>query len=93
MNNIKVYAKAVAAFIATVVGNMVVNLVNGVAPWPHTTGQWVQFVVTSFTAAIATLITPAKISDKQIDKDPTVVRVDPPAEAPAPGGYHNPWKP
>lgn len=87
MNQLKVYAKAVAAFVFGVVANLVVNLVHGTTPWPHSTADWVQLFVTSFGAAIGALLTPAKISDKQIDKDPTVIRVDPQTQAPAPGEW------
>lgn len=92
MNLILYYLKPVAAFAAGVAGNMLVNLINGVAPWPQTTGQWLQFAVTSFSAAIAAWIAPNKITDKQIAKDPTVVRVTPQPAAPnADGTYRNPW--
>lgn len=104
MNLVKVYGKAVAAFVATVVGNMVVNLVNGVAPWPSTGGQWVQFVVTSFGTAIAVWIAPSKITQKQLDNDPHVIggtvvddphnlpAAQQPANPPKPGTYRNPWE-
>lgn len=92
MNQVKAYAKTIAAFVAAVVGNMIVNLVNGVAPWPQNTAQWVQFAVTSFGAALAVLIAPNTITQKQIDKDPTVVRVNPQSATPAAGEYPNPWK-
>jgi hypothetical protein len=92
MNLIMYYLKPVAAFVAGVAGNMIVNLINGVDPWPQTTGQWLQFAVTSFGAAIAAWIAPNKITDKQIAKDPSVVRVIPPVQpAPPAGGYRNPW--
>jgi hypothetical protein len=80
MNPIMVYGKAIAAFVVSVVGNMIVNLVNGTAPWPQTSAQWMQFAVTSFGAAIGAWLIPNKITQKQIDKDPTVVRVDEPQQ-------------
>lgn len=70
---IKVYAKAIAAFVAGVVGNVIVNLLNGSTPWPQTTAQWVQLALTSFGPAIATWLTTGKITQKQIDKDPNVI--------------------
>jgi uncharacterized membrane protein YeaQ/YmgE (transglycosylase-associated protein family) len=92
MNQIKVYTKTFAAFIAGVIGNAVVNLINGATPWPQTGAQWVQFAVTSFGAAIAVWAAPAnKITQKQLDKDPNVVGGTVVASAPSGGEYQNPW--
>lgn len=101
---VKEYAKTVATFVVAVVGNMIVNLVNGSAPWPQTRDQWIQYVVTSFGAAIATLIVPNKITQKQLDNDPHVIggtvvsdaqvaaQPAPPHVPVVPGRYRNPWK-
>ena len=70
---IKVYAKTIAAFVAGVVANMIVSLVNGAAVWPQTKAEWTQYVLTSFGAAIAVHLTRNKITQKQIDKDPNVI--------------------
>jgi hypothetical protein len=91
VNQIKVCAKTFAAFFAAVVGNMVVNLVNGTAPWPQSSTQWVQFAVTSFGAAIATWATPNKITQKQIDKSASDAPVVNPSPPPAAGEFKDPW--
>jgi hypothetical protein len=93
---LKEYAKTAAAFVVGVVGNMIVNLVNGGAPWPQTSAEWLQYALTSFGAAIATLIVPNKITQKQLDNDPhvvggTVVDVPVAASAPTIGEYPAPW--
>lgn len=94
---VKEWAKTIAAFVAGVVANMIVNLVQGGTVWPQTKAEWIQYVLTSFGTAIAVSLTHNKITDKQIDKDPTVVRVDeqgqPAPAAPPAGGYRNPWRP
>lgn len=93
MDQIKVYAKTLAAFVAGVVANAVVNLVNGETPWPQNSAQWVQWAVTTFGAAIAVSLTRNKITQQQLDKDPNVVggTVVPSVPAPPKGGYKNPW--
>jgi hypothetical protein len=83
-------AKAIAAGVATAVVNLVVNLVNGTTPWPQTSAQWVTLVATTFGSALLVWLQPAKISDKQVAADPTVVRVDPPVES-VPDGQ-SPWQ-
>jgi hypothetical protein len=97
---IKVYAKTLAAFVAGVVANMIVNLVHGGAVWPQTKAEWTQYVLTSFGTAIAVHLTRNKITQKQIDKDPNVVggvvvpdaHIPPPAPySPPAGEYQPPW--
>jgi hypothetical protein len=86
------YAKTIASFIAATIGNAIVNLINGGVPWPQTKEEWLQFVLTTFGAAIAAWIVPNKITQKQLDKDSHVVGgvvVDVP---PVAGEYRNPWK-
>lgn len=93
MKHIKEYAKAIAAFVAGVVGNMIVQLINGGTPWPQTSAEWTQYVVTSFGAAIGALVATNKITQKQLDKDPNVVGgvvVETPPAAPS-GEFKNPW--
>lgn len=87
MNLVKEYAKAIAAWVAGVVVSVVINLVNGSTPWPTNLHELVQLLVVSFGPAIAVALQPAKISDKQVEKDPTVVRV------PAPADGESPWQP
>lgn len=93
---IREWGKTVAAFIAGVVTTMIVNLVQGNAVWPQTKDEWIQYVVTSFGAAIAVALTRNKITQKQLDKDPNVVGgvVVPDAQVPpaAPVGP-TPWVP
>lgn len=72
-NTIKVYAKTIAAFVVTVLGNALVNLINGGAPWPQTGGQWLQYAITSVGAALAVYGTPNQITQKQIDRSPNVI--------------------
>jgi uncharacterized membrane protein YeaQ/YmgE (transglycosylase-associated protein family) len=104
VNLIKEYAKTFAAFVAGVVGNAVVALVNGSTPWPQTGAEWLQYAVTSVGAAVAVWLTRNKITQKQLDKDPNVVggvvtEIPGPTGTViegnikvAPGTYQNPWK-
>lgn len=92
MNQLKVYGKALAAFVAGVVANMITNLVNGSAPWPQTGAQWLQFALTSFGAALAACVVPNKITQKQLDNDPHVIGGTVVDRPPAAGGYSNPWR-
>ena len=97
---IKEWAKTIAAFVATVVTNMIVNLVNGGAVWPQTKAEWTQYVLTSFGVAISVALTKNKITQKQLDKDPNVIGgvvvasvPTPPAApySPSSGEYPPPW--
>lgn len=100
---VKEYAKTFAAFVAGVVGNAVVDLVNGSSPWPQTGGEWARYAVTCFGPAIAVWATRNKITQDQLDKDPNVVGgvvtetpvpAVPVAPAPVPKPaveYKNPW--
>lgn len=92
---IKVYAKAVGVFVLGVIVNMITNLINGGVPWPQTGAEWVQFLGTSFGAAIVALVVPNKITQKQLDKDPAVppgVVLLPATPPTAAGEYKNPWQ-
>jgi hypothetical protein len=100
MDLVKAWAKTLAAFVAGVVTTMILNLVNGGAVWPQTRAEWLQYVLTSFGAAIAVALTRNKITQKQLDKDPNVIGGTvvpdaqvPPAAPPVGGVYRNPWKP
>lgn len=89
-------AKAVAVWVAGVLVTAVMNVVNGVSPWPVTWGQWGQYLLTSFTLAFAAWLFPNKITQKQLDKDPYVVGGTVVAEKQAPptppaGECTNPW--
>jgi len=70
---IKEWAKTLTAFVATVVTNMIVSLVNGGTAWPQTKAEWTQYVLTSFGVAISVALTRNKITQKQLDKDPNVI--------------------
>lgn len=72
MNFLKVNAKAVAAFLFGVFGNAVTDLVNGNAPWPQTGAEWLRWGVTTLGAGIGAWAFPNKITQKQLDKDPSV---------------------
>jgi uncharacterized membrane protein YjjP (DUF1212 family) len=89
---VKEWAKTLAAFVAGVVANMIVNLVNGGAVWPQTKAEWTQYVLTSFGAAIAVSLTRNKITQKQLDKDPNVIGgvVVPDAQVPPATTYQAP---
>jgi hypothetical protein len=93
---IKEWAKTIAAFVAGVVANMIVNLVQGGTVWPQTKAEWIQYLLTSFGTAIAVSLTRNKITQKQLDQDPHVVGGTVVAEAqpvtPPAGGYRNPWR-
>ena len=90
-NKLKEYAKAIAAFVAGVVVNVLLSLINGKTPWPQTGNEWLQLALSSFGPALVVALQPARISDKQVEKDPTVIRIDPEAVPPAPGEYTSPW--
>jgi hypothetical protein len=91
---VKEWAKTIAAFVAGVVANMIVSLVQGGTVWPQTKAEWIQYVLTSFGTAIAVALTRNKITQKQLDQDPHVIggTVVPDAQVPSPGGYQNPWQ-
>ncbi len=91
---VKEHAKSVAAWIAGVVVTAVLNLVNGVSPWPQTGAQWLQYLLTAFGVAAAAWLFPNKITQKQLDKDPYVVGgtvVEEKQTPPPAGDYTNPW--
>jgi hypothetical protein len=95
---IKEHAKSVAVWVAGVAVTAVMNLVNGVSPWPETGAQWTQYALTSFGLAAAAWLFPNKITQKQLDNDPNVIGgvvvpdLQPvPASTPSPGGYVNPF--
>lgn len=98
-NWIKEQAKALAAFAAGFIGNMIVGFINGDTAWPQNKEEWIQYLLTSAGAALAAYFTRNKITQKQIDKDPHVVggvvvddEVPPPApSAPAGGVPPNPY--
>jgi len=73
MNLLKEWAKTIAAFVGTVLTNMIVSLVNGSSPWPQTSAEWIQYAVTSIGAALAVYSVRNKITQKQLDKDPHVI--------------------
>lgn len=85
MNIIKVYAKTVVAFLVTLIGNMIVNLVNGNTPWPQNTAQWIQFLVTSVVVALGVAAVPNRLTQNQVDAAVEKGHV----AAPVPG--HTPW--
>lgn len=58
MPDLKVYAKAIAAFIAGVLANMVSDLANGQAPWPQSAGEWLRYTLTSVGAGAAAYAVP-----------------------------------
>ena len=96
---IKEYAKTFAAFIAGVIGNVLVNLINGTTPWPQNSAEWLQLALTTLGPAIATWFTTNKITQKQLDKDPNVLGgvVVPNSQAvtlptTTGGEYKNPWQ-
>ena len=99
-SKVREYAKTIAAFVAGVVGSVIVNLFNGSTPWPSNQAEWVQLAIASFGPAIATWLTTNKITQKQLDKDPhviggVVVPENVPAAVPPPppsvGGYQPPY--
>jgi hypothetical protein len=93
---IKEHAKSVAAWVAGVAVTAIMNLVNGVSPWPQTSAQWAQYALTSFGVAFAAWLFPNKITQKQLDKDPNVIGgvvvpdAQPPSTPPAAHG-RTPW--
>ena len=95
---VREHAKSVAVWVAGVAVTAIMNLVNGVSPWPQTGAQWTQYALTSFGLAAAAWLFPNKITQKQLDKDPHVIGgvvvpdLQPvPAAPPSAGGYVNPF--
>jgi hypothetical protein len=96
---VKEYAKTIAAFVAGVVGSVIVNLVNGSTPWPSNQSEWIQLAIASFGPALATWLTTNKITQAQLDKDPNVIGgvvvtnavVPAPVLPPSAGGYRDPY--
>jgi hypothetical protein len=84
-------AKAIVAGVLTAVVNLVVNLVNGTTAWPQTSAQWVTLIGTTLGSALLVWLQPAKVTDKQVEKDPTLIRVDAPPVNPVTG--ETPWVP
>lgn len=70
---VKEWAKTVSAFVAGVGTTMILNLIQDKAVWPQTRAEWLQYVLTSFGAAIAVSLTKNKITQKQLDNDPHVI--------------------
>ena len=68
MDTIKKYAKSVGAFVAVFIGNMILDLINGKVPFPTTKEEWVQYLVTSFGAALGAWSLRNKITEKQVEK-------------------------
>ena len=68
MDFIKVNAKAIIAFVATVLLNALVDLLNGARPWPQNAAEWIQYLVTAFGAALAVYTTTNKLTVKQVEK-------------------------
>lgn len=66
MDLFKEWAKAVAAFVAGVVANMVSDLIAGKSPFPTTPAEWARYVILSVGAAIAVGGTPNKLNEKQV---------------------------
>jgi hypothetical protein len=93
MNQIKIYAKALAAALVGALVSVVVNLVNGSTPWPSNGAEWIQFALTTFGPAIAAVFVPNKITQKQLDNDKNVIggTVVPDAQVPPAGP--TPWVP
>jgi hypothetical protein len=84
---VREHAKAIAAFVATFVGNAIVSMIRGETAIPQTKDEWTQYLLTSIGSALVVWLQPAKVTDKQVEKDPTLIRIEPPAEisAPTPG--------
>lgn len=70
---VKVYAKAIAVFVAGWVFNVLVDLIQGEKPWPQTKEEWAQYLLTSLGVAVVALFTRNKIVQSQLDKDPNVI--------------------
>lgn len=75
---IREHAKAIAAWVAGVIVSVAISLFKGETAWPQTGAQWGQLLLASFIPAIAVALQPAKVTDKQVEKDPTIIRVEPP---------------
>jgi hypothetical protein len=84
-------AKAIVAGVVTAAVNLLVNLVNGTTAWPQTSAQWVTLIGTTLGSALLVWLQPAKVTDKQVEKDPTLIRVDAPEVNPVTG--ETPWVP
>lgn len=90
---VKVYAKSIAAFAATFVGNMIVSLANGTTAIPQTKHEWSQYLLTSALAFVATFFTRNKITQKQLDQDEHVVGgivIDTPPQSKPPTSFQAP---
>lgn len=100
---IKQWAKTIAAFVATLAGNVLVSLFTTGVAWPQTKAEWIQYAVTTIGATLAVGGTRNKITQDQINKDPNViggvvVTTPPPLAVPTAyvppvaGGYTNPFR-
>lgn len=77
-DKVKEGAKAIAGGAVAALVNLLTNLIHGDTPWPQTTSQWLALLGSTLLGAVIVWLQPAKITDKQVEKDPTVIRVAPP---------------
>lgn len=68
MDTIKKYAKAIAAFVMPIVGNMVADFFTNGVPIPQTSSDWIRYIVTTLLTAGTVYAVPNAITQKQIDK-------------------------
>lgn len=66
MEFLKQAAKAVVAFVLPILVNMVMDLVNGNAPFPQTGQEWLRYVLSSVVTGLGVYGVPNKQSEKQI---------------------------
>ena len=73
MDFIKTHAKTLGAVVAGVIANMVLDIVEGRAPFPQSGQEWLRYAVTSFGAALGAYGLRNKITQSQLDKQPDIV--------------------
>lgn len=105
---IKRWVKAVASAVGGALAGLLINWVQGTTPIPTTQKELYTLLIATIVPPILTLFAPAnKITQKQLDEDPTVIggTVIPPTATsveiktpkpgepflPFPDAYRNPW--
>jgi hypothetical protein len=72
MDKLSAYAKAAAAFVLTVIANLVSNLVNGTTPLPQNGGEWATLLITSTALALGVAVIPNTTTDPAVAREQSV---------------------
>jgi len=65
---LKEHAKTIAAFVATVLANALMDLINGARPWPQNGNEWLQYLGSAFLVSVGVYGTTNKLTHDQAVK-------------------------